>query len=139
MFGSSPNESSQPQNIFVRVESWTWISRPMTGSSSAIAALWGRVEADRPLERVSSVEDLRFAERRPGNLETDRKLGAAAVGLREAGRNRDRGDPGKRHRHGEEVVQVHRQRVVGLRAELEGDRRRGRSDDEVAALEGRAE
>jgi hypothetical protein len=31
-FGSSPNDSSQPQNIFVRVRSWTWISRPMTGS-----------------------------------------------------------------------------------------------------------
>ena len=32
MFGSSPNDSSQPQNIFVRVDSWTWISRPITGS-----------------------------------------------------------------------------------------------------------
>ena len=26
------SDSSQPQNIFVRVASWTWISRPMTGS-----------------------------------------------------------------------------------------------------------
>ena len=32
MFGGSPNDSSQPQNIFVRVLSWTWISSPMTGS-----------------------------------------------------------------------------------------------------------
>ena len=32
VFGGSPNDSSQPQNIFVRVASWTWISRPMTGS-----------------------------------------------------------------------------------------------------------
>ena len=32
VFGGSPNESSQPQNIFVRVRNWTWISRPMTGS-----------------------------------------------------------------------------------------------------------
>jgi hypothetical protein len=32
VLGSSPNDSSQPQNIFVRVASWTWISRPMTGS-----------------------------------------------------------------------------------------------------------
>ena len=31
-FGSSPKESSQPQNIFVLVRSWTWISRPMTAS-----------------------------------------------------------------------------------------------------------
>ena len=32
VFGGSPNDSSQPQNIFVRVASWTWISSPMTGS-----------------------------------------------------------------------------------------------------------
>jgi hypothetical protein len=32
VLGGSPNDSSQPQNIFVRVLSWTWISRPMTGS-----------------------------------------------------------------------------------------------------------
>ncbi len=32
VFGSSPNDSAQPQNIFVRVLSWQWISRPMTGS-----------------------------------------------------------------------------------------------------------
>ena len=32
VFGSSPNDSAQPQNIFVRVLSCTWISIPMTGS-----------------------------------------------------------------------------------------------------------
>jgi hypothetical protein len=32
VLGGSPKDSSQPQNIFVRVLSWTWISRPMTGS-----------------------------------------------------------------------------------------------------------
>ena len=32
VLGSSPKESEQPQNIFVRVLSWTWISTPMTGS-----------------------------------------------------------------------------------------------------------
>jgi hypothetical protein len=32
VFGGSPKLSSQPQNIFVRVESWTWISSPMTAS-----------------------------------------------------------------------------------------------------------
>ena len=35
--GSSPKESSQPQNIFVRVASCTWISRPITASSSGVA------------------------------------------------------------------------------------------------------
>ena len=34
VFGSPPKPFSQPQNIFVRVFSWTWISRPMTGSHS---------------------------------------------------------------------------------------------------------
>jgi hypothetical protein len=32
VFGSSPQTFAQRQNIFVRVFSWTWISRPMTGS-----------------------------------------------------------------------------------------------------------
>ena len=32
VLGGSPNDSAQPQNIFVRVVSWTWISSPMTGS-----------------------------------------------------------------------------------------------------------
>ena len=32
VFGGSPNDSSHPQNIFVRVDSCTWISTPMTGS-----------------------------------------------------------------------------------------------------------
>ena len=31
VLGGSPKDSWQPQNIFVRVASWTWISRPMTG------------------------------------------------------------------------------------------------------------
>src|SRR5436305_12861685 len=32
VFGSAPNPLAQRQNIFVRVLSWTWISRPMAGS-----------------------------------------------------------------------------------------------------------
>src|SRR5919198_3343621 len=39
MFGLVPNPFSQRQNIFVRVFSWTWISRPTTGSHSAIEEL----------------------------------------------------------------------------------------------------
>ena len=38
VLGGSPKDSAQPQNIFVFVASWTWISRPMTGSNSLIAA-----------------------------------------------------------------------------------------------------
>ena len=32
VLGSSPKDSSQPQNILVRVASCTWISSPITGS-----------------------------------------------------------------------------------------------------------
>ena len=32
VLGSSPKDSAQEQNIFVCVESWTWISSPITGS-----------------------------------------------------------------------------------------------------------
>ena len=32
VLGSSPKDSAQLQNIFVRVLSWTWISTPITGS-----------------------------------------------------------------------------------------------------------
>ena len=35
---TSPNVTSHEQNIFVRVASWTWISRPMTGSYSVMRA-----------------------------------------------------------------------------------------------------
>src|SRR5437588_9298420 len=39
VFGSPPKPDSQRQNIFVRVFSCTWISRPMTGSHSGIDEL----------------------------------------------------------------------------------------------------
>ncbi len=32
VFGGSPKRVEQPQKIFVLVSSWTWTSRPMTGS-----------------------------------------------------------------------------------------------------------
>src|ERR1041384_6840699 len=36
-FGGAPKRFSHPQNIFDRVESWTWTSRPMTDSQPAWA------------------------------------------------------------------------------------------------------
>ena len=43
MFGGSLNDSSQPQNIFVLVLSWTWISKPITGSYAVMTPYpWGR-------------------------------------------------------------------------------------------------
>src|SRR5436305_1130150 len=40
VFASVAKVFSQRQNIFVRVFSWTWISRPTTGSHSAIEELF---------------------------------------------------------------------------------------------------
>ena len=54
MFGSSPKESSQPQNIFVRVASWTWISSPITASSSATASASPPAVASNPIARSSA-------------------------------------------------------------------------------------
>lgn len=36
--GSAPSSVEQPQNIFVRVPSSTWTSRPITGSYDASAS-----------------------------------------------------------------------------------------------------
>src|SRR5690349_17132050 len=98
VLGGSPNESSQPQNIFVAVDSWMWISSPITASSCssaaapaadaaagapaalipAPAAAWacsdtgGRsVEAERVLEGVGGVEQPVLAEHRSGQLQAD--------------------------------------------------------------------
>src|SRR4051794_13928098 len=122
MLGSSPNDSEQPQNIFVLVANWTWISSPMTGSKLATGPL---LEIDLLLQRVGRVQQLRLRERRARDLKADRKLRPSAVRFSEAGRNRDRGDARKRHRHSEVVGQVHRQRVLRFRPQLERDRRRG--------------
>src|SRR5436190_16837249 len=132
VLGSSPKDSAQRQNIFVRVCSCTWISRPMTGSNSGKEGSCG-VESDSLLERVGGVQEAVLGESRSGNLEADRQI------VREPGRYRDRRDPRERHRDRTVVGQVHRERVAGALAELEGDRRRGRRDDEVAALERAAE
>ena len=144
-FGSSPKESSQPQNIFVFVESWTWISSPITGSQSVAVTSPPPVHRRRrPACRSRSPAPARRRRRASRLAEGGRRRSGsrrAARGpppsrLGQPGRDRDRRDPGQRHRHRAVVGQVHRQRVVGARAELEGDGRRGRRDDEVEALEG---
>src|SRR4029450_11883367 len=57
VFGSPPNPASQRQNIFLRVfrGGCVWISRPMTGSHSAIQELL-RLE-QRHLDVAAHVED----------------------------------------------------------------------------------
>ena len=86
VFGGSPKLSSQPQNIFVRVSSWTWISRPMTGSQLGHrGCLHGASRKSiAALERVGGVEQRVLAERRAGELEADRQP------LAQPARDRDR-------------------------------------------------
>ena len=84
--GSSPKESSQPQNIFVRVASWTWISSPITGfaappSQPPTPAPARRSKPIALLERVGGLEQLRLGEGRRGDLQADRQLGPPPVGL----------------------------------------------------------
>src|SRR5947209_8707504 len=114
MLGGSPNDSAQPQNILVRVASWTWISSPITGSW-ATSATRDPLEPDRLLERERRVEQPRLAERRAGQLHPHRQP------LGETAGDRDRGDPRQRRRSCEVVGQVHRERVGGPLAELERD------------------
>src|SRR6202030_2648962 len=117
VFGGSPNDSSQPQNIFVTVASCTWISRPITGSSGPPPLRFAsppsdtrrpRVEGEAPLERVGGVEQPVLAECRAGDLQADGEPLAVPAG------NRDRRNARQRHRHRAVVVEVHRERVGGL-------------------------
>src|SRR5947207_14939618 len=55
VFGSAPNRFSQRQNIFVSVFSWTWISRPITGSHSVTVRHLLR-RAQRLLDRAADVD-----------------------------------------------------------------------------------
>src|SRR2546427_7186704 len=77
---------------------------------------------------------------------SDPEEGALLVGVRddlqpdrqalgEAAGDRDPGKPGDVHRQREDVVEVHRERVVHFRADLERDRRRGRRHQRVHLLE----
>src|SRR3954447_22191339 len=90
--GSSPKESSQPQNIFVLVESWTWISRLITASRSAIGLAPPRdrrsprlVEVEVALEREGGLQEGLLGEGRGGDLEADGQPRPAALGLCEPG------------------------------------------------------
>src|ERR1044072_9807634 len=95
MLGSSPKQGSQPQNFFVFVASWTWISSPITASSSATGlAPRRRLEPDCLLERVGSLEQCLLAEGRRCDLETDRQLRRRAPRVRRGPRGGgERGHP----------------------------------------------
>src|SRR5882762_8555792 len=78
------------------------------------------------LPRASYPKQLRLVEGTPHKLEPDRKTGA-----RHPRGETERGRPGQRSRDGEDVVQVHRQRIVDLLTQHEGRGGRGREQDRV--------
>ena len=129
VFSGSEYATSQRQNIFVRVFRWMWISSPMTGSQFTGTSR-DEVEADRPLQRVAGAEEQVLGELRADQLEADREP------FREAAGNREPGQARHVRRDREHVREVHRERVLRLLAELEGDGRRGRTDEDVELLEG---
>ncbi len=92
------------------------------------------VPVGRLLIPVRDVQDLRLAEIIPLHLQPDGQ--AAPV---EATGNRHRRRAGQVAGDGEDVVQVHLHRIVGLGADLECRRRRRRAHDDVALFIGALE
>src|SRR5205809_5567265 len=149
LFGRAPNVVGHPQNIFELVRSWAWTSRPMTtsivarsvspaftegglprvrcGSVRSCQARPPRAPRRRLLVRVCGTQDAGLVERLADELETDRESLHA-----EPARYRDCGEPRHVRRDGEDVVQVHRERVFFLPV-LEGDVRCHRRDNQVHA------
>ena len=103
------SSAAQPQNILVRVASWTWISRPITGSQRRRAHATPGGEGSKPSapsRAWATVEQAVLAEGRPGDLQADRQP------LGEAAGDRDGGHAGQADRDRADVGQVHLQRVV---------------------------
>ena len=78
---------------------------------------------------MAGAEEPVLTELRPDELQPDRQP------LGEATRNRETRQPGEVRRDREHVARVHGERVRGLVAYGEGDRRRGRGRDHVNARE----
>ena len=106
--------------------------RLVVGHQPVPAMIGGRRSSARAdSQRVRRSEQRRLVERRRHQLDADGQPGIV----------QPRGDADGRHPREvrgdrEDVVQVHRQRVVGLLADLERGRRRRRRDEHVEALEG---
>src|ERR1700720_1646900 len=103
----------------------------------------GRVEADRLLERVGGVQQAVLAEGGTRELEPDGEAlptwAKPPLSPTQAARDGNGGDAGQGHRDRAEVVEVHRERGPRLSAQLKRDRGARGGEDEVHALEDRAE
>src|SRR5689334_6797198 len=130
VFGSAPNSVAAPENSFDFEITWAWTSRPrMTShlpvlpsirffSSTAISriseALRLRGEVGGALDGAAGAQHCLFIKGAADQLEPQRQ--AAVV---QAGRHRDAGQAREVHGHGEDVVQIHRHRIVELLLQTE--------------------
>src|SRR5688572_28284820 len=137
VFGSAPNSVAAPENSLDLEITWAWTSRPRmtshlpvlpsirffssTGISRISEALRLRGEIRGALDGAAGAQDRLFVKGAADQLQAERQ--AAAV---EAGRHGDTREPREVHRHGEDVIEVHRDRIVRLLFEAEGRGRRRR-------------
>src|SRR5258708_144931 len=154
VFGGAPKAVDAPEKIFAFVESCVCVSSPITtshppattpllsgpferrraaprrslrplgGQRACISRVRGRssMPVGHLLILMRDVEQLRFAEIVALDLQTDRQTAPI-----EAAGNRDGGRAGQVAGDGEDVVQIHLYRVVGLGADLERGRGRRRA------------
>src|SRR5262245_27574419 len=127
VFGAAPKAVGAPENIFERVESCAWVSRPMTISQSTGLPLsaserGGRapMPVGRALILVRYVEHPRFAEIAADQLQPNRLPVRA-----EAAGDRHRRESCEVRRNRIDVAEVHLYRVGDLFADPERHRRRG--------------
>src|SRR5688572_5096264 len=116
VFGAAPNAVAAPENIFDRVESWAWVSRPMTTSHfmSVDPLRRARVPVGRELVLVRDAQHPRLGEIVADDLQPHRQpLLAEAAGNRQPRQSREVGG------NSVDVVQVHLHRVGRLLAQLE--------------------
>ena len=115
---------------------------PVAGLALEQLVLYGRVHTDHQLAGLclksaavsiawAARSTVRFVKRLADQLQAQRQ---AVFG--QAGRHRDARQPGQIHRHGEDVLQIHLDRIGGLGAHAEGRAGRGRGQQHVALLEG---
>src|SRR5437667_5255701 len=156
LFGGAPKAVEAAEKIFDAVESCVWVSSPMTVSHFIATILEWRqgdpeksggfsrslvfpcsieryrhapVPVGHPLVLMGDAEDARLAKMIPLNQHADGK--AFFV---ESARNRNSRSARQVAGDGEDIVQVHLDRVVGLVADRKRGRRRCRADDDVAAF-----
>ena len=132
---------------------WAWTSMPMTTSQSPVCAFdqLGRslMHADlHPRHAMACASEMpaarfRLAARCTSPANSVASSNALPISCSPSGRpfavkpagTEMPGQPGQVHRHREDVVQIHRDRIGGLLADAEGRARRRRRQQHVALLE----